>query len=224
MLLRKTSLMTSDNCPVVTLRCPGCGKIGIFEPFEGIKDATLRGNDDLEPEKNKSNIHAGQRRCPDPNCNTHIFFISHGGSKTFYPTELIEFDPSNIPNNVVKAFTEAISCHSHKNYIAGAIMVRKTLEELCHDQSATGDNLKQRIRELKPKVVLPPKLFEGLDNLRLLGNDAAHVDARVFSEIGQTELEVAIDFTKEVLKAVYQYESLLNRLQALSEPKPPSED
>ena len=54
-----------------------------------------------------------------------------------------------------------------------------------------------------------------MHELRLLGNDAAHIEANTFEQIGKEELEISIDFTKEILKAVYQYESLLERLRSL---------
>lgn len=94
-------------------------------------------------------------------------------------------------------------------------MVRKTLEELCRDRGAKGSNLKDRIRDLGSKVILPKELFEGLDDIRLLGNDAAHVESQEFNQVGQEELDVAIEFTKEVLKAIFQTQNLLDRLKAL---------
>ena len=97
-------------------------------------------------------------------------------------------------------------------------MVRKTLEELCSDRSATGKNLKDRIRDLGKKIVLPNELLEGLDDLRLLGNDAAHIESQEFNKIGQDEIEIGIEFAKEVLKATYQYSALLSRLRSLKKP------
>jgi hypothetical protein len=67
-------------------------------------------------------------------------------------------------------------------------------------------------------LVLPKELFEALDDLRLLGNDAAHVQAKTYDAIGSDEIEVAIALTKEVLKAVYQLEDLVSRLRALKKP------
>jgi hypothetical protein len=61
----------------------------------------------------------------------------------------------------------------------------------------------------------PSELLDGLDDLRLLGNDAAHIESTVYSQIGKEEVEVGIEFTTEVLKAVYQYSALLGRLRAL---------
>jgi hypothetical protein len=97
-------------------------------------------------------------------------------------------------------------------------MVRKTLEELCRDRNATGANLKERIKALGTKVVIPAELLDGLDDLRLLGNDAAHVESREYDKVGKEEVEIGIEFASEVLKAVYQYSALLNKLRALKKP------
>jgi hypothetical protein len=94
-------------------------------------------------------------------------------------------------------------------------MLRRTLEELCRDRNAKGANLKDRIKALETTVVLPKELFEGLDELRLLGNEAAHVESREYDQVGQAEVEAALEFTKEVLKAIDQYTGLLRKLRAL---------
>lgn len=94
-------------------------------------------------------------------------------------------------------------------------MVRKTLEELCRDRQGQGTDLKSRIRDLGTKIILPQELMSGLDDLRLLGNDAAHIESREYEKIGKDEVEIGIEFTKEVLKATYQYSALLNRLRSL---------
>jgi hypothetical protein len=51
--------------------------------------------------------------------------------------------------------------------------------------------------------------------LRLLGNDAAHVEAKTYDSVGSEEIEAGIELTKEILKAVYQLNDLLSRLRAL---------
>jgi hypothetical protein len=175
----------------VSLCCPNCRRQGVFE---GISATDLW--------EANSRTMFGQRRCPNPECRTHIFFVLQNGKiVASYPAEKIDFDTVNLPASVVAAFEEAITCHANQCYIAGAIMVRKTLEELCRDRNAKGANLKERIRALGSKVVLPQELLDGLDDLRLFGNDAAHIESQ--------------EFAKEVLKAVYQYSALLARLRGL---------
>jgi len=95
------------------------------------------------------------------------------------------------------------------------MMIRKTLDLLCIDKGAKGGDLKDRIASLKLKVLISQELFEGMDGLRLLGNDAAHVESRTFDDVGKEEIEVAIEFVKELVKAVYQYSGLVARLESL---------
>lgn len=98
-------------------------------------------------------------------------------------------------------------------------MIRRTLELLCADREAIGDNLEARISSLREELVIPKALLNGMDKLRRLGNDAAHVKSRVFDEIGQTEVDIAFEVTLEILKATYQYSALVEKLAKLERPK-----
>jgi hypothetical protein len=108
---------------------------------------------------------------------------------------------------VLNAFEEAIKSHANSCFIAAAIMIRKTLEEICIERGAAGKNLYSKLQDLGGKILIPKELLEGMNELRLLGNDAAHIEAQTFSEIGKEEIEVSLDFVKEILKAVYQYDT-----------------
>lgn len=94
-------------------------------------------------------------------------------------------------------------------------MIRRTLEELCEDKKALGANLKARIAALNAVAIIPTELLNAADELRILGNDAAHIEAKDYDKIGEEESELAIELAKELLKAVYQYNALLTRLTAL---------
>lgn len=193
---------------VVKIRCPVCGNNGTFDPFKGVLD--------LHFGYQGKAFWLGLRRCPNSECNAPLFFIMEGSKIVVsYPAERIDFKKEKIPDKVISTFEEAITCHSEKCFIAAGIMIRRTLEEICLDKGATGDNLKKRINALKDKIVIPKELFEGMDELRLLGNDASHIESRAFSEIGKEEIEVGIEFAKEILKAVYQYSDLLFRMRNL---------
>ena len=63
--------------------------------------------------------------------------------------------------------------------------------------------------------MIPTDLLDAADNLRLLGNDAAHVEAKIYDNIGMQEAMLAVTLAKELLKAVYQYSSLVDQLKAL---------
>src|SRR5260370_38513246 len=77
---------------------------------------------------------------------------------------------------------------------------------------------RQRLTTLSQNVVVPKELLDAADELRLLGNDAAHVKAKNYDAIGKDEASLAIELAKELLKAFYQYTSLVDRLKALKKP------
>lgn len=198
----------NQNTNVAT-RCPHCGHFGTFLTAGTMDVANIQGN--------QIRHFLGIRKCPNEKCKGHLFFISDSNRNILLtsPSETIPFDKENIPNGVLEAFEEAIKCHSNSCFIASAIMIRKTLEEICQDRGANGKNLNQRLNDLGDKILIPKELLEGMNDLRLLGNDAAHIEAKTFNEVGKDEIEISLEFTKEILKAVYQYDSLLQKMKAL---------
>lgn len=189
---------------VASARCPHCGKEAVLQPL-GDHDISVG-----------SEIVCGQRKCPNPECKGHMFVAFQKGKLVMsYPPVRIDFNPDNIPKTVLSTFEESLNCHANGCFVSSAIMVRRTLEEICADRGATGNNLKARVENLGSKIVLPQELLEAMDELRLLGNDAAHLEAKDYEDISDTELNVAIEFTKEILKSLYQYSSLLSKLRAL---------
>lgn len=191
------------------MRCPNCKQVGVFDIFSNITDMQKTGT--------PPHPYFCQRCCPNPDCRTHVFFVLDAGQKVLrtYPAERVDFDPKNVPARIVSTLEEAITCGAEEAYVACAIMIRRTLEELCEDKAAKGANLKERIAALRSNVVLPNELFAAMDELRLLGNDAAHIEAKIFDSIGKDEVELGLLLTKEILKAVYQLDDLVKRLQAL---------
>jgi HEPN domain-containing protein len=192
----------------VGLRCSACGNLGTFVGFANCKDIGWTGNGFVRQ--------AGLRKCPNPDCRAVAFVVQDAGVLVErYPPETLDFDSTNLPDSILHSLEEAISCFSARAYKATALMVRRTLEELCADRNASGKDLKARLSNLGDSVVVPKELLEAADELRLLGNDAAHIEAKSYDNIGREEAELAIELAKELLKAVYQYADLVARLRAL---------
>jgi hypothetical protein len=202
----------------VSLRCPGCRQMGTFAAVLS-NDLDVVSQATQIPRTPSSVITVGLRRCPNPDCWTvvYVLFNKASGCRVVesYPTERLDFDTTGIPASITAALEEAITCHANQCYIAAAMMVRKSLEELCLANGATGANLHARLKDLETKVTLPRDLLDGLHVLKLLGNDAAHIESKTFDSIGKDEVEAGILFSKEVLKAVYQYADLLAKLTKL---------
>ena len=53
-----------------------------------------------------------------------------------------------------------------------------------------------------------------MSELKALGNDATHIEAKAYDNIGREEAEDSIELAKEILKSIYQPQSLVKRLQA----------
>lgn len=203
--------IVDGNSPNLPLRCPHCRKNGIFtgthKPLswqERIESNTVR------------TISAGARICPNPQCLGLVFFIINNQNiLATWPPETIDFDTAGVPAAVREALEEAISCHANGCYRATALLVRRTLEEICVERGVDGRDLKQRIAALGDRIIMPRELLDALDQLRILGNDAAHIEARIYDQIGSEETDIAILLTKEILKATYQYVELVAKLRSL---------
>jgi Domain of unknown function (DUF4145) len=205
---------------VVRLRCPRCHHNARLEPLAETPDHRLSvvvgtGGGAYQPD-----VGVGLRFCPEETCAQLIYVVYRIDSEDVIltlPAESLDFDSTNLPDSVLNALSEAATCFTNGCYVASAIMIRKTLEEVCHDRGVTGDNLKEKVAALGSSVVVPQALLNGLDNLRLLGNDAAHIESQTFNQIGKEEVDVSFEVVKEFLKAVYQYDSLIKRLDALKQ-------
>lgn len=77
-----------------------------------------------------------------------------------------------------------------------------------------GKDLHARLITLKTKITLPEELFDAMGELKALGNDAARITAKNYTNIGEDESEDSIELAKEILKARYQLKGLVDRLRA----------
>jgi hypothetical protein len=216
--------LTPYNPVALNIRCPACRHVGAFHGA-GINDVGWNViSRNLSGTKHASSVKVGVRQCPNRDCRSIVFFAEGTGEdagRQIFPPEVIDFDATNLPSDILSSLEEAIKCHAAGCHRASALMVRRTLEELCDDKAATGRDLKARIASLNSVAVIPTDLLTAADELRILGNDAAHIEAKDYDKIGKEESELAIELAKELLKAVYQYTSLVARLTALKKPKTP---
>lgn len=202
----------------VTIRCPHCLVTSSFHPCLP-RSYTYR---KAQPHPNAPNqnhhvqFKATLRICPSDKCRGLVLTVISGATvMRVIPNERLEFDPQGVPGQLVSTLLEAVDCHSCGAFRASALMVRRLMEELCEAQGAKGNNLYQRLEDLGKKVPVSIALLDGARELRILGNDAAHIEAKEYASIGKEEAEIAIEVGKEILKAFYQHQSLVERLQKL---------
>lgn len=214
--LRVSGEVTGYDPRPITVRCPACRQVGSFHGVKSVDVGWHRTERTLNGTlQSKGNAKVGIRQCPNEKCRSVIFFAETNDERVTFPPEVIDFNATNLPSNILSTLEEAIMCHAAGCFRASALMIRRTLEELCDDKNASGANLKARIAALNSVAVIPSELLNAADELRILGNDAAHIEAKDYDKIGAEESELAIELSKELLKAVYQYTSLVQRLTAL---------
>jgi hypothetical protein len=170
--------------------------------------------------ENARTLASGERVCPNPECKALIWVVYSLNDPAeilfSYPPERFDFDASDLPMVVREPLEEAVDCHANGCFKASALMIRRSLEALCEEGGIPSKgSLFDRIEALGRQVVLPTEMTEGMHNLRLLGNDAAHVEAREYLAIGEQEVEAALAVTKLILSATYQSSATLRALESL---------
>lgn len=116
----------------------------------------------------------------------------------------------SVPKGIRNAFAEAVRCLNAKSYTAAAIMCRKTLEGVCEEHKVPGKALQQRIEALKDAGVIEGRLYQWADELRLVGNEAAH---DVSIEVTAQDASDTVDFTRAVLEYVYTFRDQFERFK-----------
>lgn len=205
-MLLKVYLRNHVTPTALSMRCPKCKHKALFDDI-GLLDTIL--------DQTGTSI-VGQRICPDSSCATHVFIVRNAANKMIasYPASTLDFDITAIPPRIEAALSEAINCHAHQCFMACAVMARKTIEALCEEKGASGNNLRERIDDVKGRLAIPDALIGALHELRMFGNDGGHLELKHFENIGSEECEAAIEIVKDILKAVYQFDAITAKFKA----------
>lgn len=111
----------------------------------------------------------------------------------------IEAIPSNVPDVIRQSYNEAkrVEKISPTAYV---ILIGKSLECLCEDKKAEGDNLKNKLDDLAKKGIIPETLLKMGHGVRLLRNIGAHPSDY---DITPEEVSIISDFFVAVIEYVY---------------------
>lgn len=201
--------------------CPYCSNEVTFLPIEAeSKDAYL--DFGMCTNHYHESKYMGLRKCSHPECGNIIAFSFYFIADPIdYDNEgEIEFSSrikdlqtlpaidnciqlENLPKNVRNSFIEVQKCFYNACFMASAVMIRKTLEEICADKGIKGKNIEIKIDNLLNSGKIPKDIGEELHELRKLGNDGAHIDLKTFNSIGKAEVKSALDVLTHVLEKIY---------------------
>ena len=126
----------------------------------------------------------------------------HWRISLLYPSVPYELGPP-VPKNISSAYREARLCFLAGAHTACALMCRKAIECLCAEFSANGSNLKAQLKHLLDQKKLDERLYTWADQLRLVGNEAAHDTSFSAAKDEATDI---MDFTRALMEYVFVFE------------------
>ena len=131
--------------------------------------------------------------------------------KFLYPinSSLISQKSDLIPQNVIINFERAIDL-KNRDKESCLIKLRKTIEMLCLDKNAEGDNLYHKLIYLSEIGILPKTLNSASALARKLGNIGAH-ESNI--DISSTELRSVIELVEYIIQYIYVLPKEIEKLE-----------
>lgn len=133
-------------------------------------------------------------------------------AEEIYPPRLVGRkklrDTRDLPYKVRRIYEETHNALVSEMPILAAVGIRGLVEAICHEEKASGKNLKEKVENLVALGVLTPSGAEIFQQLRLLGNESAHEIKRHHL----WKLGIAFDVAEHVLQAVYLLPEQADRL------------
>jgi len=137
-------------------------------------------------------------------------YISPEEHEVLYPRER-DVLPEHVPPPIRRAFESALSCFRAGAYEPCAIMCRKSLEALCRELGQSDGTLAQRLSQLSESGRIDQRLASWANELRLVGNDAAH---NVDFEVSQEDATDGLDFVEAILQNIFVLEHKFSEFTA----------
>jgi hypothetical protein len=190
-----------ETLAVYRIECPFCGERGKFETvFQAQKK---------KPNARKA-LNFDTLKCV--NCAGYVQVLwsasEHGPRQGLHESRVqpwplhVSDPPEHWPPDVRRGWLQAHKSLLHEIWDAAAVMARGALQAALRERGAQGRNLKEEIRDLASGGILPPLMSEWSDEVRLLGNDAAHADPQS-DGVDATDARDVVRFLDYFLEYLY---------------------
>ncbi|MCG5217464.1 DUF4145 domain-containing protein [Streptosporangium soli] len=107
-----------------------------------------------------------------------------------------------IPAPLTRELAEAAACLRAGAYTMALVNVRRLLEGVCADHGVAGGPLFHGLRELRKRGVIEGRLADWAEELREVGNEAAHMSGR---RVVREDAEDAIALAEALLDHLYVF-------------------
>jgi hypothetical protein len=123
----------------------------------------------------------------------------------FYVTQRLWPQPSislgeAVPLSLRQEYAQARLCFEASAYTASVVMVRRTLEGVCAENSISEKNLARALERMKSDGLIDDRLFEWAQALRVLGNEGAHYTG---DQVDRMDAEDALALAEALLDYMY---------------------
>ncbi|MFI6587464.1 DUF4145 domain-containing protein [Embleya sp. NPDC050493] len=105
---------------------------------------------------------------------------------------------TDVPEKIRDLFTEASRAEDVGAYRLAGAGYRATVEEICKDRGAQGNNLFAKIKDLGTRGVIAQDLVDAFDEALYLGNDSLH-DGLAYAPDGAADVAELIKEATELL-------------------------
>ncbi|MFY9726779.1 MAG: DUF4145 domain-containing protein [Bryobacteraceae bacterium] len=125
----------------------------------------------------------------------------------------------DIPVPIRRPHESATSCFETANYEPCVIMCRKTLEAMCQALGESRGTLQARLQRLRDAGIVEARLCDWADELRFVGNDAAH---DLSFNVTKEDARDCLEFVDAILVYVFtldkKFREFKNRRRAVGGP------
>ena len=152
-----------------------------------------------------------------PKCEGVFLHVSAKSEPSEIPYEAMLYPTSDrrgipgLPEPARRAYESAQSCFSTGNFEPCVVMCRKCLEAICVSFGVQKGSLADRLRQLRDTGRIEVRLYEWADQLRLVGNDAAH-DLDI--HISKQDAVDSLDFVEAILLYVFALDQRFRHFRA----------
>jgi hypothetical protein len=197
-----------ENKVDVALHCPWCGIVS--RVASGVQHIT----------KTRDGVQLyATVVCQVRECNRAVFLVIDDVYDRFFkypqaypakvfPSAEASYKEEGVPPQIAKEFCEALECSWNGHAIGAALVGRRVLQAACRNVlGGRRRDLETEIRDV-PDERLNKGLKDQATHVRLLGNDAAHVDP-----IDPADVDDLLGFVEAVLDALYVTPAKVAKLQ-----------
>ncbi|MEU6725952.1 DUF4145 domain-containing protein [Nonomuraea wenchangensis] len=112
-----------------------------------------------------------------------------------------------IPEELRREHQEAQRCFNADAYTATVVMVRRALEGVCSQHKITATSLVRALEEMESQGLIEGRLLEWAQELRVLGNQAAHFTGR---PVARQDAQDALELLDALLDYLYLFTGRFN--------------